>query len=122
MTQYLELVFLILSCIAIIIIIAQNLHNSEKHSCLIRVRSLRTDYVYNAHAYRIKDGVMEIRIYNYFVDCFEWYSVWYFYNSSDIMAYLNAAYVKERYGYQPRISRTNDFSYKKTSQKQKNLI
>lgn len=122
MTQYLELVFLILSCIAVIIIIAQTLHSSEKHNCLIRVRSLRTDYAYNAHAYRIKNGIMEIRIYNYFVDCFEWHAVWYFYNSNDIMAYLNAAYVKERYGYQPRISRTNDFSHKKTSQKHKNLI
>lgn len=122
MTQYLIPIFLILNCVATTIIIVQTIRAREKHTCLIKVRSLHTNYVYNAYAYRIKQGAMEIRIYNNFVDNFEWHIIWDFYNSNDIMAYLNAAYVREHYGYQPRIPRTNDFSHKKTSQTLKNLI
>ena len=122
MIEYFEPVFVFLSLIAIIVILIQSFLAKEKHACCIKVRSLRTGYVYNAHQYRIKNGVMELRIYNYYTGTFEWYVVWYFHNSKDIMAYLNAAYVYERYGVKPRIPRTNDFSHKKTSQKPKNLI
>lgn len=122
MIEYFEPAFIFLGFIALTIIIIQFSIAKEKHTCRIKVRSLRTGYVYNAHEYRIKNGIMELRIYNHYTDMFEWHSVWFFHNANDIMAYLNAAYVYERYGIKPRISRTNDFSQKKTSQKPKNLI
>ena len=122
MIEYFEPVFVFLSFIALIVILIQSFLTKEKHTCCVKVRSLRTGCVYNAHQYRIKNGVMELRIYNYYIGAFEWHAVWYFHNSKDIMAYLNAAYVYERYGVKPRVPRTNDFSHKKTSQKPKNLI
>lgn len=122
MIEYFELIFVFLSFIALAIVLIQSFLAKEKHTCCIKVRSLRTGCVYNAHQYRIKNGVMELRIYNYYTDMFEWHSIWFFHNANDIMAYLNAAYVYERYGVKPRVPRTNDFSNKKTSQKPKNLI
>ena len=122
MIEYFEPVFVILSFIVLTVILIQSFLTKEKHTCCVKVRSLRTEYVYNAHEYRIKNGIMELCIYNYYTDSFEWHAVWYFHNSKDIMAYLNPAYVYERYGIKPRVPRTNDFSHKKTSQKPKNLI
>ena len=122
MIEYFEPVFVILVFIVLTVILIQFFIAREKHTCCVKVRSLRTGLVYNAHEYRIKNDLMELRIYNYYTDMFEWYTVWYFYNAKDIMAYLNAAYVYERYGIKPRVPRTNDFSHKKTSQKPKNLI
>ena len=122
MIKYFGPVFVILSFIVLIVILIQFFITREKHTCCVKVRSLRTGYVYNAHEYRIKNGIMELCIYNYYTDSFEWHAVWYFHNSKDIMAYLNPAYVCERYGVKPRVPHTNDFSHKKTSQKPKNLI
>ena len=122
MIEYFELIFVFLSFIALAVILIQSFLTKEKHTCCVKVRSLRTGCVYKAHHYRIKNGVMELRVYNYYTDTFEWHAVWHFRNANDIMAYLNAAYVCERYGIKPRVPRTNDFSHKKTSQKFKNLI
>ena len=122
MIKNFEPAFIFLGFIALTIIIIQFSIAKERHTCRIKVRSLRTGCVHNAHQYRIKNGVMELRIYNYYTDMFEWHSVWFFHNANDIMAYLNAAYVYERYGVKPRVPHTNDFSQKKTSQKPKNLI
>lgn len=122
MIEYFEPVFVFLSFIAITVILIQSFLAKEKHTCCVKVRSLRTECVYNAYRYRIKNGVMELCIYNYYTGTFEWWAIWYFYNANDIMAYLNAAYVYKRYGIKSQVPRTNDFSHKKTSQKPKNLI
>lgn len=64
-----------------------------------RVRSKATADVYTAVAARIqKNGEMQIKIYNYYTDKYEWYPIYKFYNYIAIATYVDKKYAQETFG------------------------
>lgn len=64
-----------------------------------RVRSKATAEVYTAVAARIqKNGEMQIKIYNYYTDKYEWYPIYKFYKYIAIATYVDKKYAQETFG------------------------
>lgn len=64
-----------------------------------RVRSKATADVYTAVAARIqKNGEMQIKIYNYYTDKYEWYPIYKFYKYIAIATYVDKKYAQETFG------------------------
>ena len=64
-----------------------------------RVRSKATTDVYTAVAARIqKNGEMQIKIYNYYTDKYEWYPIYKFYKYIAIATYVDKKYAQETFG------------------------
>ena len=64
-----------------------------------RVRSKATADVYTAVAARIqKNGEMQIKIYNYYTNKYEWYPIYKFYKYIAIATYVDKKYAQETFG------------------------
>lgn len=60
-----------------------------------RVRSKATAEVYTAVSALVnEDDIIELEIYNYYTDKYEWYPIYKFYKYSVIAAYINEEYVE----------------------------
>ena len=65
----------------------------EYNKNIIKVRSKSTGYDYNVVDYRNGNkSMIEVKIYNYFTDEYEWYPLYKFENDAAIAAYLGEEY------------------------------
>lgn len=65
-----------------------------------RVRSKATAEVYTAVSASINEETdeMEIKIYNYYTDKYEWYPIYKFYKYAEIAAYIDEEYAETQFG------------------------
>lgn len=100
-------------CVIIILIIAisilgglkvtiartKNVETVAINSYNFKVRSKATEDVYTAVSAKIDENdEMQIKIYNYYINKYEWYPIYKFYNYKGIAAYVNKKYAQEKFG------------------------